>query len=151
MLESDQIPLGKVTPIPQTLDASVLARVINMHHADDYLARFVCPELTSLCPVTGQPDFCHLIIDYVPGLWLIESKSLKLFLFSFRNHRGFHEDCSLTIGKELIKLVGPKWLRISAYWWARGGIPIEVFFEKGELPESVVVPDTGVVPYRGRG
>jgi len=151
MLEEDQIPLGKQSDIPQTLDPTVLARVSNKHISDDYVARFVCPEVTSLCPVTGQPDFCHLVLDYVPGLYLIESKSLKLFLFSFRNHRGFHEDCSMIILKSLYELVMPKWIRISAYWYARGGIPIEVFAEKGELPESVVVPDTGVVPYRGRG
>ena len=94
------------------------------------------PEFTSLCPVTGQPDFAHLVIDYVPGDWLVELKSLKLYLDSFRNHGAFHEDCTVAIGKRLAALLEPKWLRIGGYWYPRGGIPIDVFWQTGKLPRT---------------
>jgi 7-cyano-7-deazaguanine reductase len=113
--------------------------------------RFTAPELTSLCPMTGQPDFAHIVIDYIPNEWLVESKSLKLFLHSFRNHGAFHEDCSIYIAKRLVDLLQPKWLRIGAYWYPRGGIPIDVFWQTGKPPEGVWLPDQGVQPYRGRG
>jgi 7-cyano-7-deazaguanine reductase len=117
----------------------------------DYVIRFTCPEFTSICPVTGQPDFAHLVIDYVPNASIIESKSLKLFMTSFRNHGAFHEDCTVSIAKRLIKEAKPKWLRIGGYWYPRGGIPIDVFYQYGKLPTGMWVPDTGVVPYKGRG
>jgi 7-cyano-7-deazaguanine reductase len=132
-------------------EEAVLERVANPHLGTSYLARFVAPEFTSLCPVTGQPDFAHLVIDYVPGDWLVESKSLKLFLTSFRNHGAFHEDCTVAIGKRLVEFLSPKWLRIGGYWYPRGGIPIDVFFATGPAPEGVWIPDQGVPPYRGRG
>jgi 7-cyano-7-deazaguanine reductase len=115
------------------------------------VARFTAPEFTVLCPITGQPDFAHLVIDYVPGRWLVESKSLKLYLGSFRNHGAFHEDCTVAIGKRVVELLRPKWLRIGGYWYPRGGMPIDVFWQAGRLPKGVWVPDQGVAPYRGRG
>ncbi len=132
-------------------DEAVLERVPNPQSGSLYLARFTAPEFTSLCPVTGQPDFAHLVIDYAPGDWLIESKSLKLFLASFRNHGAFHEDCTVGIGKRLVDLLSPHWLRIGGYWFPRGGIPIDVFYQTGPAPEGLWIPDQGVAPYRGRG
>ena len=113
--------------------------------------RFTEPEFSSLCPMTGQPEFAHLVIDYVPQKWLVESKSLKLYLGSFRNHGAFHEDCTVSIAKRLVELLQPEWLRIGGYWYPRGGIPIDVFYQTGPLPPSVWLPDQGVPPYRGRG
>ena len=109
------------------------------------------PEFTSLCPKTGQPDFAHIVLDFVPGDWLVESKSLKLFLGSFRNHGAFHEDCTVTIGKRLVDLLAPKWLRVGGYWYPRGGIPIDIFYQTGAQPDTVWIPDQGVPTYRGRG
>ena len=143
--------LGQQTPAPQNPDDARLERVPNPHAGTLYLTRFVAPEFTSLCPVTGQPDFAHIVIDYAPGDWLVESKSLKLYLTSFRNHGAFHEDCSVAIGKRIHAFTEAKWLRISAYWYARGGIPIDVFWQSGEVPAGLHVPDTGVASYRGRG
>jgi 7-cyano-7-deazaguanine reductase len=101
--------------------------------------------------MTGQPDFAHLVIDYVPADWLVESKSLKLFLTSFRNHGAFHEACTVGIAKRLVATLSPQWLRIGGYWYPRGGIPIDVFFQTGEAPEGVWIPAQDVAPYRGRG
>ncbi len=143
--------LGKATPMPASPEAAVLERVANPHPGTHYVVRFTCPEFTSLCPITGQPDFAHFVIDYVPGDWIVESKSLKLFLASFRNHCAFHEDCTLTIAKRLIDAISPLWLRIGGYWYPRGGIPIDIFFQWGTLPENIWLPDQGVAPYRGRG
>ena len=143
--------LGEHSPLPKSPDAAELERVANPHVDTDYCARFTCPEFTSLCPVTGQPDFAHLVIDYVPGQWLIESKSLKLYLASFRNHGAFHEDCTVAIGKRLNELLKPKFIRIGGYWYPRGGMPIDVFWQEGTCPEKVWLPDQGVSPYRGRG
>jgi 7-cyano-7-deazaguanine reductase len=143
--------LGQQTALPQTPEEAVLERVPNPHPDTDYLARFTAPEFTSLCPVTGQPDFAHLVIDYAPGDWLVESKSLKLYLSSFRNHGAFHEDCTIAIAKRLDALLEPKWLRMAGYWYPRGGIPIDVFWQSGEPLKGLWVPDTGVAPYRGRG
>jgi len=117
----------------------------------DYHIHMEIPEFTCLCPKTGQPDFAHLVIDYVPAKFLVESKSLKLYLGSFRNHGAFHEDCTVAIGKRLFALLKPKWLRIGGYWYPRGGMPIDVFWQTGAPPEGLWVPDQGVAPYRGRG
>ncbi len=130
---------------------AVLERVANPHPDTAYLVRFTAPEFTALCPITGQPDFAHLVIDYAPSKWLIESKSLKLFLGSFRNHGAFHEDCTVAIAKRVIEIAEPTWLRLGGYWYPRGGIPIDVFFQTAAPPEGLWVPDTGVQPYRGRG
>ena len=132
-------------------DEAVLERVPNPQKGQLYLARFTAPEFTSLCPVTGQPDFAQLVIDYAPGDWLIESKSLKLYLASFRNHGAFHEDCTVAIGRKIVEVAEPLWLRIGGYWFPRGGIPIDVFFQTGPAPEGLWLPDQGVPPYRGRG
>jgi 7-cyano-7-deazaguanine reductase len=143
--------LGQPTKLPASPDEAVLERVANAHADSDYLVRFTAPEFTTLCPVTGQPDFAHLVIDYAPGKWLAESKSLKLLLGSFRNHSGFHEECTLAVGKRVVAAIEPKWLRIGGYWYPRGGIPIDVFWQMGTLPEGLWVPEQGVAPYRGRG
>ena len=143
--------LGREARIPESPEAATIETVPNPHEGTDYLVRFTCPEFTSLCPITGQPDFAHLVIDYVPDQWLVESKSLKLFLTSFRNHGAFHEDCTVAIGKRLVDLLEPRWFRIGGYWYPRGGIPIDVFWQHGTLPEGVWAPDQGVAPYRGRG
>ena len=143
--------LGSDTAQPQSPDDAELERVQNPQADVAYNVRFVCPEFTSLCPMTGQPDFAHLVIDYVPGDWLVESKSLKLFLGSFRNHGAFHEDCTVTIARRLADYLSPKWLRIGGYWYPRGGIPIDVFYQTGPQPDGVWIPDQGVPPYRGRG
>ena len=143
--------LGSLSQTPASPEEAVLERVPNPHKDTPYLARFTAPEFTSLCPVTGQPDFAHLVIDYAPGDWLIESKSLKLFLAAFRNHGAFHEDCTVAIGKRIVETANPVWLRIGGYWYPRGGIPIDVFYQTGEVPKGLWVPDQGVAPYRGRG
>jgi 7-cyano-7-deazaguanine reductase len=143
--------LGHHVDQPASPEEAVLERVPAPHEGLDYCVRFTAPEFTSLCPMTGQPDFAHLVIDYVPGDWLVESKSLKLFLTSFRNHGAFHEWCTVEIARRLTDLLDPKWLRIGGYWYPRGGIPIDVFFQTGTPPEGVWIPDQGVQPYRGRG
>lgn len=143
--------LGQNAALPTSPEDAKLERVPNPHNDSHYLARFTVPEFTSLCPVTGQPDFAHLVIDYVPDQFLVESKSLKLYLGAFRNHGAFHEDCTVRIGKDLVTLLKPHWLRIGGYWYPRGGIPIDVFWQTGEAPKSVWIPDQGVPSYRGRG
>ena len=143
--------LGREVPIPASPDAAILESVPNPHAGTLYLVRFVCPEFTSLCPITGQPDFAHLVIDYVPAQRLVESKSLKLYFASFRNHGAFHEDCTLAIAKRLESELEPQWLRIGGYWYPRGGMPIDVFYQSGPPPEGLWLPDQGVASYRGRG
>jgi 7-cyano-7-deazaguanine reductase len=143
--------LGRLSPLPSSPDEARLEAVPNPHPGTLYAVRFTAPEFTALCPVTGQPDFAHLVIDYVPRDLLLESKSLKLYLSSFRNHAAFHEDCTVAIGKRLDKTLNPHWLRIGGYWYPRGGIPIDVFYAVGDLPSDVWVPDQDVAPYRGRG
>ena len=143
--------LGAKVDTPESPEKAVLEKVPNGNAGTDYVVRFTAPEFTSLCPMTGQPDFAHIVIDYIPGDFLVESKSLKLFLQSFRNHGAFHEDCSVYIARRLVELLQPKWLRIGAYWYPRGGIPIDVFWQTGPVPEGVWLPDQGVPTYRGRG
>jgi 7-cyano-7-deazaguanine reductase len=143
--------LGRAVAGPENPGAAVLESVPNPHPGETYLVRFTAPEFTSLCPVTGQPDFAHLVIDYVPRNRLVESKSLKLFLGSFRNHGAFHEDCTVMIAKRLVAAIDPVWLRIGGYWYPRGGMPIDVFYQTGEPPEGLWLPDQGVPAYRGRG
>jgi 7-cyano-7-deazaguanine reductase len=150
MDETRLTQLGHDTKRPTAPDEAVLETVPNPQAGSLYLARFTAPEFTSLCPVTGQPDFAHLVIDYAPDQRLIESKSLKLFLGSFRNHGAFHEDCTLTIGQRIVAAAQPLWLRIGGYWYPRGGIPIDVFWQTGPAPEGLWLPDQGVAPYRGR-
>lgn len=145
------LQLGRATQWPASPEEAVLDRVPNPQADTLYVARFTAPEFTSLCPVTGQPDFAHLVIDYVPKGWLVESKSLKLYLASFRNHGAFHEDCTVAVGRRLYDLLQPHWLRIGGYWYPRGGIPIDVFWQSCAPPADIWLPDQGVPPYRGRG
>ncbi len=144
------LQLGRPTPLPASPDAAQLDRVPNPHADSPYVARFTFPEFTLMCPVTGQPDFAILVIDYVPNRWLVESKSLKLYLNSFRNHGAFHEQSTVSIGKRLVALLKPRYLRIGGYFFPRGGMPIDVFWQAGRLPRGVWMPDQGVAPYRGR-
>jgi 7-cyano-7-deazaguanine reductase len=149
-LGPEGLQLGQMSPLPASPEEARLDRVPNPHPGTDYLARFTVPEFTSLCPVTGQPDFAILVIDYVPDQWLVESKSLKLYLTAFRNHGAFHEDCTVGIGLRLTELLAPRYLRIGGFWYPRGGIPIDVFWQTGEPLNSVWLPDPGVPPYRAR-
>ena len=143
--------LGRHAEWPRSPDEARLEWVPNLHPGTLYVVRFTCPEFTSICPVTGQPDFAHLVIDYVPKERLVESKSLKLFLASFRNHGAFHADCSLMVAKRLEEVLEPLWLRLGGYWYPRGGMPIDVFYQSWEPPKGVWLPEQGVAPYRGRG
>jgi 7-cyano-7-deazaguanine reductase len=143
--------LGQPSPIPASPSESTLDRVANPHVNENYVIRFTAPEFTTLCPITGQPDFAHLVLDYIPEYWIVESKSLKLYLTSHRNHGAFHEECTVAIGKTLTGFLKPKWFRIGAYWYPRGGIPIDIFWQFGKLPSGVWLPDQAVSPYRGRG
>jgi 7-cyano-7-deazaguanine reductase len=143
--------LGSETKAPVSPEEAVLERVPSEAGLKNYVVRFTCPEFTSLCPMTGQPDFAHIVIDYIPGDWLVESKSLKLFFHSFRNHGGFHEACTMMIADRLIELLAPRWLRIGAYWYPRGGIPIDVFWQTSAPPKGAWIPGQDVPGYRGRG
>ena len=146
-----RLQLGRAVGMPESPDKAVLDAVPNPHTDADYVVRFTAPEFTTLCPITGQPDFAHFVIDYVPGRQLLESKSLKLYLASFRNVAAFHEDCTVNIGKRVVSAIRPKYLRIAGFWYPRGGIPIDVFWQTGKLPKDVWLPDLEVEPYRGRG
>ena len=148
---SDLTLLGGSPNVPSNPDEAVIEKVNNPKAGSLYSVRFTVPEFTSLCPLTGQPDFAHLVIDYVPDKWLVESKSLKLYLGSFRNHGAFHEDCTVSIALNLKNLLLPIWLRIGGYWYPRGGIPIDIFYQTGEIPKGAWVPDQAVPGYRGRG
>lgn len=142
--------LGHKAELPASPDEAVLERVPNPHKGERYLVRFAAPEFTTLCPITGQPDFAHLVIDYVPVDWLVESKSLKLYLGSYRNHGAFHEDCTVAIAKRLQDTLSPEWIRIGGYWYPRGGMPIDVFWQSDSPPDGLWIPEQGVAPYRGR-
>ncbi len=143
--------LGRPTPIPVSPDEAQLERVANPSPGKPYVVRFTCPEFTSLCPLTGQPDFAHIVIDYVPRDWIVESKSLKLYFAAFRNHGAFHEACTMEIAARLVSLLDPIWLRIGAYWYPRGGMPVDVFWQTGAPPAGAWIPPQDVAPYRGRG
>jgi 7-cyano-7-deazaguanine reductase len=143
--------LGGKSDLPTSPDNAELERVSNPHADTNYCVRFTCPEFTSLCPMTGQPDFAHLVIDYIPDGYLLESKSLKLYLHSFRNHGDFHEACTIQIAKRIEEFIKPTWLRISGYWYPRGGIPIDIFYQSSTPPKHSYIPETGVPAYRGRG
>ena len=143
--------LGSSVDLPANPDEAKLEKVPNSNSDTQFVVRFTAPEFTSICPMTGQPDFAHLVIDYVPADWLVESKSLKIYLGSFRNHGAFHEDCTVGIGKRIISTIEPTWMRIGGYWYPRGGIPIDIFWQSGPSPEGIWLPDPGVPTYRGRG
>jgi 7-cyano-7-deazaguanine reductase len=150
-MDQELTQLGRPAGIPAAPDQAVLETVANPHPDELYLVRFTCPEFTTLCPITGQPDFAHLVIDYVPKSHLVESKSLKLYIASFRDQRGFHEACTLSIAKKIRAAAEPIWLRIGGYWYPRGGIPIDVFWQSDEPPTGLWLPDQAVSAYRGRG
>ena len=116
--------LGKKTEYKSDYAPEVLETFVNKHQGNDYWVRFNCPEFTSLCPITGQPDFAEIRISYIPDVRMVESKSLKLYLFSFRNHGDFHEDCVNKIMKDLIKLMDPKYIEVTGLFTPRGGISI---------------------------
>ena len=151
MSTSGLTQLGQMSRLPASPEEAVLERVPNPATGKHYTIRFTCPEFTSLCPITGQPDFAHVVIDYIPRDWIVESKSLKLFMGSFRNLGAFHESCTMMIADRLVSLLDPVWLRIGGYWYPRGGIPIDVFWQTGAAPEGAWVPPQDVPGYRGRG
>ena len=142
--------LGNNTKFPDNPETTILEKVKNSHNDKLYVARFSVPEFTSLCPVTGQPDFAHILLDYIPNKYLLESKSFKLFMQSFRNHGAFHEDITLYIAKRIEKEIKPVWLRIGGYFYPRGGIPIDVFWQTDEPPKKVWIPDNNISIYNGR-
>ena len=123
--------LGRKTEYPTDYAPQVLETFENRHPDNDYWVRFNCPEFTSLCPIKGQPDFAEIRINYLPGKLMVESKSLKLYLFSFRNHGDFHEDCVNTIMKDLIRLMQPKYIEVIGLFTPRGGISIYPYANYG--------------------
>ncbi len=145
------LQLGRKVAVPAAPETAELDLVTNPHTGTDYVVRFTAPEFTTLCPITGQPDFAHFVIDYCPRAKLLESKSFKLYLMSFRNEAAFHEDCTIMIGKKVVQAIKPKFFRIAGFWYPRGGIPIDVFWQTGKQPKDVWLSDPGVSPYRGRG
>lgn len=117
---------------PETYAPEILETFINKHPENDYFVKFICPEFTSLCPITGQPDFATIYIAYIPAEKMVESKSLKLYLFSFRNHGDFHEDCINIVMKDLIKLMQPKYIEVHGIFTPRGGIAIHPYCNYGQ-------------------
>ena len=122
----------------------------NKNHKKNFVVRLTVNEFTSLCPITQQPDFARFVIDYQPNKFLVESKSFKFFMFSFRNYQCFHENCTIYIADKLLKSIKPKWLRISGFWFPRGGIPIDIFYENKKKPNNIYVPKTGIKIFKGR-
>ena len=143
--------LGYKSKVPEFPDNNILEKVTNPKIGVDYAIRFTCPEFTSICPVTAQPDFAHIVIDSVPNKFIVESKSFKLYLLGYRNHGAFHEDCTISIAQDIVDLLSPKWLRIGGYWYPRGGIPIDIFWQTSEQPKHLFIPIHNVDNYRGRG
>ena len=141
--------LGKKAEIAGTPQKAILETFQNAHQGTDYVVRLSAPEFTALCPITGQPDFASIVVDYVPSDRLVESKSLKLFLGSFRNWGTFHEDCTVYIHNRLKEAMSPKFIRVTGIWNARGGIAIDVVVESGVLPPSCTVLPLGKTDYRG--
>ena len=142
--------LGNKSEIPRDPEKFKLESIINPHQNKEYVIRLSSPECTSICPITGQPDFGNIIVDYIPNKKIVESKSYKLFLFSFRNFGGFHEDCTIKIANKIIKCIRPKWLRVGGFWNPRGGIPIDIFFQTNEPPKTIWIKEYDVMPYKGR-
>ncbi len=141
--------LGKKVETAGSPQEAVLETFANANPGTDYVVRLSAPEFTTVCPITGQPDFAVIIIDYVPSERLVESKSLKLFFGSFRNYGTFHEDCTVYIHNRLKEAMSPKFLRVTGIWNARGGIAIDVTVQSGELPASCVLLPLGATDYRG--
>jgi 7-cyano-7-deazaguanine reductase len=132
MMENELHLLGKKTEYKFGYAPEILETFANKHPGNDYRVHFDCPEFTSLCPITGQPDFATIYIDYIPDMKMVESKSLKLYLFSFRNHGAFHEDCVNIIMKDLIRLMEPKYIEVTGIFTPRGGIRIYPYCNYGK-------------------
>jgi 7-cyano-7-deazaguanine reductase len=143
--------LGKQSEQPTSPNIKILDKVKNNNVGSSYVIRLTQPEFTCLCPITGQPDFAHIVIDYIPNKWIVESKSLKLFFNSYRDSKSFHENTTMEIVESINKLLNPVWIRIGGYWYPRGGIPIDIFWQNKIPPKKAWVPDQEVTPYRGRG
>tara|TARA_B100000029_G_C16931414_1_gene725196 strand:+ start:121 stop:576 length:456 start_codon:yes stop_codon:yes gene_type:complete len=133
--------LGKNTIIPNSPNGFKFDLIKNLNKKFKFSVRFSVSEFTSICPVTMQPDFGVLIIDYVPKNWLVESKSLKTYIHSYRNHGVFHEEAVMKIGKDLFKSMKPVWFRIAGYFAPRGGIPIDVFWQSSKKPTNIEIPE----------
>jgi 7-cyano-7-deazaguanine reductase len=146
---SELTQLGSVVDIPTSPDVALLDTFRNQNPEIDYVVRLTAPELTSICPITGQPDFAVLIIDYVPHERLVESKSFKLFLESFRNCGTFNEECTVTIHRRLREVLRPRYIRVAGLWNARGGIAIDVVLESGTLPPNCHPLPLDRLAYRG--
>ena len=142
--------LGNKSKIPNNPEKYELEKIKNPHENVDYVIRLSSPEFTSICPITGQPDFANIIIDYLPKKFIVESKSFKLYLTSFRNHGAFHENCTLMIAKKIINCIKPKWLRIGGFWNPRGGIPIDIFYQTAEKPKKLWIDEYKINTYKGR-
>ncbi len=145
----DLTQLGGPSAIPESPEQAILETFPNPHPDLDYVVRLTAPEFTSLCPITGQPDFAVMVVDYVPGERLVESKSFKLFLSSFRNHGAFHEDCTVAVHNRLRDAMAPKFIRVVGLWSVRGGITIDVSVQTGIVPESCVLLPLSKTGYRG--
>ncbi len=146
---SELTQLGKKVKVPRTPQTATLETFQNAHPGTDYVVRLSAPEFTTLCPITGQPDFASIVVDYAPSDRLVESKSLKLFLGSFRNYGTFHEDCTVYIHNRLKEAMSPKFIRVTGIWNARGGIAIDVVVESGALPPSCTILPVGKIDYKG--
>ena len=143
--------LGNKVELPQKPEEATLEIIpIKEPSIRKAVVRFSVPEFTSLCPVTGQPDFARIYIDFVPKLFLIESKSLKLFMGSFRNHGAFHEEVTCYIGHRLWNALNPKWIRVVGIWYPRGGIPIDIKWEDGKLPNGISPLPLKLPTFEGR-
>ena len=142
--------LGKKSKILGDPKKVILDTVENPNKKLKYVVRLSSPEFTSICPLTSQPDFGNIIIDYIPSKLIVESKSFKLFLHSFRNHGAFHEECTLMIANKVINAVSPAWLRIGGFWNPRGGIPIDIFYQTGKKPNDIWLEDYQIRNYKGR-
>ena len=142
--------LGKKSKILSDPKKVILDTVENPNKKLKYVVRLSSPEFTSICPLTSQPDFGNIIIDYIPSKLIVESKSFKLFLHSFRNHGAFHEECTLMIANKVINAVSPVWLRIGGFWNPRGGIPIDIFYQTGKKPNDIWLEDYQIRNYKGR-
>ena len=140
--------LGKHVEQPKSPQEAILETFTNPHPGKDYVVRLTAPEFTSLCPITGQPDFATIIVDYVPLNRLVESKSFKLFLGSFRNHGAFHEDCTVYIHNRLKDVMQPNFIRVVGLWYARGGIAIDVTIQSGLAPSHCTLLPLGKTTYR---
>lgn len=153
MSDADMGVLGRFAGVPDTPEGFVFDRIDNPNPQRLYVCRFTVPEFTSLCPKTGQPDFATVVIDYIPRKFLVESKSLKLYMFSYRNHGAYHEAVINEIGEDLVEVLNPIWMRVAGIFNARGGIPIDVWFHHGRIPSELSVHDVPAMPqpaFRGR-